>query len=78
VTDLQVYDWCDVIQDWGAEVRRRVTEGEGQERAEALEYTKWIEELMLEGGVRSLPWAPEVLGRVLDSRAFRESIGRVK
>jgi hypothetical protein len=43
-------------------VRRRVAEREGQERAEALEYTKWIGELMLEGGVRSLPWAPEVLG----------------
>ena len=48
---------------------------EGQERAEALEYTKWIGELMLEGGVRSLPRAPEVLGRVLDSRAFWGTIG---
>jgi hypothetical protein len=78
VTDLQVYDWRDLFQDWGAEVRRRVAEREGQERAEALEHTKWIGELVLEGGVRSLPRAPEVLGRVLDSRAFWESIGRVK
>lgn len=68
VADLQVYDWWDLIQDWGAEVWRRVAEREGQERAEALEYTKWIGELMLEGGVRSLPRALEVLGRVLDSR----------
>jgi hypothetical protein len=75
VTDLRVYDWWDLIQDWGAEVQRRVAEREGQERAEALEYTKWVGELMLEGGVRSLPREPEVLGRVLDSRAFWKSIG---
>jgi hypothetical protein len=74
VTDLRVYDWWDLIQDWGAEVQRRVAEREGAEAA-ALEYTRWVGELMMEGGVRSLPRAPEALGRVLDSRAFWEAIG---
>jgi hypothetical protein len=76
VTDLRVYDWWDLIQDWGAEVQRRAAGTDGEEKtAEALEYTKWVGELMVEGGVRSLPRGPEVLGRVLDSRAFWESIG---
>jgi hypothetical protein len=75
VTDLRVYDWWDLIQDWGAEVQQRLAERDGEEAAEALEYTKWVGELMLEGGVRSLPRAAEGLGRVLDSRAFWEEIG---
>jgi hypothetical protein len=75
VTDLRVYDWWDLIQDWGAEVQQRVKEKDGEEAAEALEYTKWVGELMLEDGVRSLPRGAEGLGRVLDSRAFWEEIG---
>jgi hypothetical protein len=39
-----------------------------------LEYSKWVGELMLENGVRSLPRSAEGLGRVLDSRAFWEEI----
>ena len=76
VTDLRVYDWWDLIQDWGAEVQRRAAERGGPEAAAALEYTRWVGELMVEGGVRSLPRAPEALGRVLDSRAFWEAIGQ--
>jgi hypothetical protein len=75
VTDLRVYDWWDLIQDWGPEVQRRVAGPEGEEKAQGLEYTRWVGELMVEGGVRSLPRGPEVLGRVLDSRAFWEEIG---
>ena len=75
VTDLRVYDWWDLIQDWGAELQERVGEKDGEEAAEALEYTKWVGELMLENGVRSLPRSAEGLGRVLDSRAIWEEIG---
>ena len=75
VTDLRVYDWWDLIQDWGAaEVDGRDGDGGGKEE-EKLEYAKWVTELMLEEGVRSLPRGPEQLGRVLDSRAFWEAIG---
>jgi hypothetical protein len=55
LTDLRVYDWWDLIQDWGAEVQQRVAEKDGKDAAEALKYTKWVGALMLEGGVRSLP-----------------------
>jgi hypothetical protein len=84
VTDLRVYDWWDLIQDWGAEVQERVSKKDGEEAAKALEYSKWVGELMLENGVRGLPRSAEGLGRVLDSRAFWEEIavwpgqGRVK
>lgn len=75
VTDLRVYDWWDLIQDWGAEVKAKVAEREGQDAAERLEYTRWVGELMVEDEVRSLPRGPETLGRVLDSRALWEQIG---
>lgn len=75
LTDLRVYDWWDLIQDWGAGVKERVREKEGLEASEGLEYEKWVGELMLEEGVRSLPRGAETLGRVLDSRAFWDEIG---
>ncbi|MCJ1358351.1 MAG: hypothetical protein MMC33_008350 [Icmadophila ericetorum] len=69
LTDLRVYDWWDLIQAWGAGMKSDV-EGE-----EDLEYEKWVGELMVEERVRSLPRSPEVLERVLDSRAFWEALG---
>lgn len=75
LTDLRVYDWWDLIQDWGAEAKSRVINTLGPKEAEKLEYTKWVGELMVEEGVRSLPRGAETLGRVLDSRAFWSTMG---
>ena len=75
LTDLRVYDWWDLIQEWGGEARRRAGEAVGSEGAEELTYEKWVRELMEEEGVRALPRGAEGLGRVLDSRAFWAEMG---
>lgn len=67
LTDLRVNDWWDLIQTWGPEVQ--ANEGEH------LEYARWVGELMLEEGIRSLPRNIDTLGRVLDSRAFWAEMG---
>lgn len=74
VTDLRVYDWWDLIMDWGPGIEKEEEE-EGEGGKEKLEYVKWVGELMVEEGVGGLPRGPEVLGRVLDSRAFWEAVG---
>jgi len=83
VADLHVYDWWDLLQAWGPEVReRRAAEiardrGEqvGREEADKLEFERWVGELMVEGDVKALPRDPESLGRVLDSREFWSHFG---
>ena len=75
LTDLRVYDWWDLIQDWGAKARARASDALGVERAEELQYEKWVGELMEEEGVKALPRPAEGLGRVLDSRAFWAKMG---
>ena len=75
LTDLRVYDWWDLIQDWGGDAKRRARETLGEEQAKGLEYTRWVGELMVEEGVRSLPRSADTLGRVLDSRAFWNEMG---
>ena len=75
LTDLRVYDWWDLIQDWGAVAQERAQSVLGKEEADKLEYTKWVGEVLIEEGVRSLPRGAEDLGRVLDSRAFWNKMG---
>lgn len=75
LTDLRVYDWWDLIQDWGAGVQGRVSNTLGMKEAEKLQYEKWVGELMEEEGVKALPRGAEGLGRVLDSRAFWAKMG---
>ena len=75
LTDLRVYDWWDLIQDWGALAQERAHSTLGKEDAEKLEYTKWVGEALMEEGVKSLPRSAEDLGRVLDSRAFWSKMG---
>ena len=76
MNDLRVYDWWDLIQDWGGAAEENAVETLGKEGAEeGLHYRQWIRELMREEGVRALPRGAEGLGRVLDGRAFWEAIG---
>lgn len=69
LTDLRVYDWWDLIQDWDANVKNTMV------AAQELHYSEWIGELMAEGNVRALPRSAESLGRVLDSVAFWKAMG---
>ena len=66
IADLHVYDWWDLIMEWGqqAEEKRMLETGE------KLEYRKWVVECMGEEGVRALPRDTSSLGRILDSRDF--------
>lgn len=66
LTDLRVYDWWDLIQDWGVDIKNISSALAGDE----LQYAKWVVELMDEENLRALPRNAEILGRVLDSRAF--------
>lgn len=75
LTDLRVYDWWDLIQDWGADVKNAMAEAEGEKAAQELHYPEWVGELMVEGNVRCLPRSAESLGRVLDSVAFWKAMG---
>ena len=74
VTDLRVYDWWDLIQDWGTEVKASVAETLGESVARDLRYPEWVGELMIEEKVKALPRSAEELGRVLDSRTFWEEM----
>ncbi|MCJ1468530.1 hypothetical protein MMC07_007159 [Pseudocyphellaria aurata] len=70
LTDLRVYDWWDLMQDWDSDVKSAVAKAEGEKAAAELKYAEWVGELMVEENVRSLPRSAENLGRVLDSVAF--------
>jgi len=72
ITDLHVYDWWDLVYDWGAELTAK---WEGENESQRPQYRKWVLELMDEENVRALPRGPESLGRVLDSRHFWKSMG---
>lgn len=69
LTDLRVNDWWDLIQSWGPEVQSKA-----DQKGEQLDYARWVGELLVEEGIRSLPRSVESLGRVLDSRAFWSEI----
>ncbi|OCL11050.1 hypothetical protein AOQ84DRAFT_353223 [Glonium stellatum] len=66
IADLRVYDWWDLIQNWGG----KVVDEEELETMKSAEYLKWVGELMVEEELKALPRTPEMLGRKLDSRQF--------
>ncbi len=74
VADMHTYDWWDLAQGWGEEVRHRLRQ-KAQEGADDLPYEQWVSELMDEQQVRALPRGVEELGRVLDSRGFWKEMG---
>lgn len=64
LTDMRVYDWWDLVAAWG------IPGSEDPDKQLQGEQPKWVLELMEEGGVKSLPRTPEMLGRALDSTEF--------
>jgi hypothetical protein len=79
LSDLHVYDWWDLIQDWAVKVLRAAEENPTQiEEAKVArqgELLAWVGELMQEEGVRALPRDTSSLGRILDGRAFWIKMG---
>lgn len=71
LTDLHVYDWWDLIWAWSAPEEQLIQNKD----TETAPYRRWIMELMQEEDVKALPRGPETLGRVLDSRAFWQTMG---
>ena len=77
VTDLEVYDWYQLVYIWGDQWQKGSGERSGGGQGEAgghLAYREWVAELMQEEGVRALPRHTNVLGRCLDARAFWEEM----
>ena len=73
LTDLRVYDWWDLIQDWTSAAIKAAEEGtltDRDEIAKQKDRARWVRELMVENGVRALPREKLEVGRVLDARAF--------
>ena len=79
ITDMRVYDWWEVIFRYGAYARdkgrKEPQERNGDGEEEEPHYKEWVQELMVEEGIRALPRSPEKLGRRLDGRAFWQQTG---
>lgn len=69
LTDMRVYDWWELVSAWGAR----------EEGTATKEHVDWVRELVLEGGVKALPRAPEKMGgKALDSREFWDAYKTLK
>lgn len=81
VSDIHVYDWWDLTQDWAVQTLRSIETSDGQaeitiiERKRQEELLAWVGELMTEEGVRALPRDSSSLGRALDGREFWRRMG---
>ncbi|KAI1412481.1 hypothetical protein F5Y13DRAFT_43391 [Hypoxylon sp. FL1857] len=81
VTDMHVYDWWDLTQDWAVKTLQGVECGDGQDEITIMkikrqeELLAWVGELMVEDGVRALPRDTSSLGRALDGRGFWQRVG---
>ncbi|KAI0175478.1 hypothetical protein GGR52DRAFT_314023 [Hypoxylon sp. FL1284] len=81
LTDMHVYDWWDLAQDWAVQTLASAREGgEGADISrETVEKQSqllaWVGELMLEEDVRALPRDTSKLGRALDGRGFWRTMG---
>lgn len=79
LTDGFVYDWWALFAGWGgpAESAEEPEDGEriGKKEIKPSKQSRWVFELMEEGGVRALPRSMETLGRCYDSREFWQTFG---
>ncbi|KAI1311344.1 hypothetical protein F5Y03DRAFT_304589 [Xylaria venustula] len=73
LTDMHVYDWWDLVQDWALQtLSADVSEDERKKQEDLL---SWVGELLVEEGVRALPRDTAAVGRRMDGRAFWRSLG---
>ncbi|KAI0891733.1 hypothetical protein F4806DRAFT_294246 [Annulohypoxylon nitens] len=79
LSDMHVYDWWDLAQDWAVQTLQSAENGEFDVPVDKIERQKalltWVGELMLEEGVRALPRDTTSLGRTLDGRGFWQEMG---
>ena len=69
-----MYDWWDLASAWGTAPVESTGPLLGPSDPITSDnhgpHAKWVQELMEETGIRSLPRNVELLGRALDSREF--------
>ncbi|KAI0842733.1 hypothetical protein F5Y06DRAFT_255933 [Hypoxylon sp. FL0890] len=81
VSDMHVYDWWDLVQDWAAQTLRSLKGNAGQAESMTMkikrheELLAWVGELMTEEGIKALPRDTSSLGRALDGRGFWQRVG---
>jgi len=79
LTDKRVHDWWDLVHAWGiryatSDLNIAPEEPSEQEllqkQAGKGPHPEWVQELMKEAGIRTLPRSIEKMGRALDSQDF--------
>ncbi|KAI0970475.1 hypothetical protein F4678DRAFT_140119 [Xylaria arbuscula] len=76
LTDMHVYDWWDLVQDWALQtLSANPTTVSEDERKKQGDLLAWVGELLVEEGVRALPRDTAAVGRRMDGRAFWRSLG---
>ncbi|KAI1097772.1 hypothetical protein F4804DRAFT_346899 [Jackrogersella minutella] len=81
LSDMHVYDWWDLTQDWANQTLRNSENGDEQVDVPAAkverhkELLAWVGELMIEEDVRALPRDTSSVGRALDGRGFWQHMG---
>jgi len=71
ITDLRIYDWWDLASAWDEGGLLAVPKVEMTKGKQA----EWVQELMVEKGIKSLPRPPEQLKRGLNSLHFWKNFG---
>ncbi|KAI0890742.1 uncharacterized protein GGS22DRAFT_151725 [Annulohypoxylon maeteangense] len=79
LSDMHVYDWWDLAQDWAIQTLQGVKSGDLKVPVDKFqrqeELLVWVSELMVEEGVRALPRDTSSVGRALDGRGFWQKMG---
>lgn len=81
ISDMHVYDWWDLTQDWAIQALGSTENDSGAVDVSITKVEKqkkllaWVGELMIEEGVRALPRDASSLGRALDGRGFWKRMG---
>ncbi|KAI1134057.1 hypothetical protein F5Y05DRAFT_399980 [Hypoxylon sp. FL0543] len=81
VSDMHVYDWWDLVEDWAAQTLRSTESNDRQDESTFVKTKRqedllaWVGELMTEESVKALPRDTSSLGRALDGRGFWKQVG---
>ncbi|KAI1811451.1 hypothetical protein GGS20DRAFT_107822 [Poronia punctata] len=77
LSDMHVYDWWDLAEDWALRTLREAEKETVSEETikRHVEILSWVGELMVEENVRALPRDTASVGRRLDGRGFWQHMG---
>ncbi|GAA5898542.1 hypothetical protein JCM5296_006490 [Sporobolomyces johnsonii] len=73
LTDLRVIDWFDLVSRYAPAPSSSSSSSSSSE--ETPPAALWVQQLLDEHGIRSLPRTPQELGRAIDSREFWRDFG---